>query len=63
MCDGFPETIPPQILLERDQYMLDVMFRCEFFLAGGEDDCYMGIALGTAQVGDWICMLAGGGTP
>lgn len=59
----FPEVIPPQVLLEHDKHVSDLMFQREFFIAGSEPDCYMGVALGTIREGDWVCILAGGDTP
>lgn len=60
---GFPEPIPPQVLLEHDSHVSDLMFQREFFIAGTEPDCYMGVALGTIRERDWVCILAGGDTP
>jgi hypothetical protein len=59
----FPKVIPPQVLLEHDRHVSDLMFQREFFIAGTEPDCYMGVALGTVREGDWVCVLAGGDTP
>jgi hypothetical protein len=59
----FRRDVPPQVLLEHDRYVVDAMFNREFFIAGEEPNCYMGIALGTVREGDSIVVLAGGDTP
>lgn len=59
----FRRDVPPQVLLEHDRFVVDAMFNRKFFIAGEDQDCYMGTALATAKEDDWIVVLAGGDTP
>lgn len=59
----FKRDVPPQVLLEHDECVISTMINRKFFVAGDEDDAYMGIALKTVKVGDWVCILHGGDTP
>lgn len=61
---GFPHPPPAEVLHEYDSMVKRTMFQRRCFVADDESrDAYLGIAIATAELGDWVCILEGGDTP
>ena len=54
---------PPQVLWEHDSMVNHTMFNRRAFLAGEDDDAFLGLGLKSLREGDWIAVLLGGDTP
>ncbi|KAG0651080.1 Heterokaryon incompatibility protein [Hyphodiscus hymeniophilus] len=58
-----PAEVPPQVLREHDNYVCQSMKNRRVFIAGDDDDAYLGMASVEARPGDWIIVFFGGDTP
>jgi len=58
-----PAEVPPQVLREHDNFVCQSMKNRRLFIAGNDDDAYLGMATVEARQGDWVGVLFGGDTP
>ena len=54
---------PFQVLQEHDRYIGQVMLNRNLFIAGDENDAYLGIASVEVRSGDYVCVILGGDVP